>query len=147
MSLRTLIFQYLGLFITGLSVGSARTKQNLVCFAKKSVKCERFLSPTKIFLKCHQTSKMPWRRFEGLQCFVRQQYHLFLDSYIFPSLGLLTVPHEHGQCIKVPLIGISGFIWKKFSDVSMSKLAFSFFLSLFLIEGVLKRAVFLIKSD
>ena len=42
-----------------------------------------FFSPTKIF----QSSKMPLRRFGGLQFFVRRQTPLFLESY--PSSGHL----------------------------------------------------------
>ena len=39
------------------------------------------------FLKYHQTSKMPSRRFRGLQFFARRHNHLFLDSC--PSSGHL----------------------------------------------------------
>ena len=44
-------------FITGLSVGSARTKQNLVCFAKKSVNMKPFLVRT-IFVTHQNFSQM-----------------------------------------------------------------------------------------
>ena len=47
-------------------------------FCKKSSKDKPFLVPTifftnQNFLKCHQTSKMPSRRFGSLQCFVRHK--------------------------------------------------------------------------
>ena len=44
-------------FITGLSVGSARTKENLVCFAKKSVNRKPFLVRT-IFITYQNFSQM-----------------------------------------------------------------------------------------
>ena len=58
-------------------------------FFKKSSKDKPFLVRTifftyQNFLKCHQTSKMPSRGFGSLQCFVRQQNPLFLDSYMYP---------------------------------------------------------------
>ena len=65
--------------------------QNFVCFAKKlatgshSRANNYFLNLSKFSLlhcKCHQTSKMPSRKFGSIQRFVRQQNPLFFDRYI-----------------------------------------------------------------
>ena len=65
--------------------------QNFVCFAKNwqqeaiSRANNYFLHLPKFSLlhcKCHQTSKMPSRKFGSIQLFVSQQNPLFFDSYI-----------------------------------------------------------------
>ena len=93
-----------------LQLGHNKYLSALQCLFCKNIPCQQeAISSTngfftdQNFLKCHQTSKIPSRRFGSPLFFVRQQNPLFLDGY--PSLDPLisrTIP------IKVPLINVSG---------------------------------------
>ena len=79
-------------------------RKNFVCFAKKICQQEAIPSVNNFihlpnFWKCHQTSKMLSRSFGGLQCFVRQQNPLLLDSHPLQGHLILRI----GQII-VPLL-------------------------------------------
>ena len=69
-------------------LGPVCRMENSVCSLKKSVRGKQFLVQAiffthQKFLNCHQTSKKPSISFGRLQCFVRWQNLLILDSILY----------------------------------------------------------------